>query len=118
MKIKLAEIEPSVNALSMLASLNLPPVAAFKIARIMRATSQPLQDYTVQKDRVLREHGKLVDKENSRYVIDMDLWKEHGQPLLEVEVDIPVEPLKIGDFGHANLPPIALAALTWCITLD
>jgi hypothetical protein len=117
-KVKLFKLVQSVDQLSVLSSTKFQASMTLKIMRIMRAVRPELEDYDKKKNDLIKKFGVTLDNGDVKVSPDrMNDFFTELNPVLEQEVELPIEPIKLSELT-LELTPIDLERLEWMLSLD
>jgi hypothetical protein len=116
MKLTLGVLQDSAEALNGIGQVKLPAPISYRLARILKAVKEPLTTLDETKQKLLDEVGTPdLDKPGMYKINDGPRWQSEIKALMEQEVEVEVVPLKLADFGDAEVEARWFAALDWCI---
>ena len=111
MKLKLSEIVGNIEGIKALAVVELPIKVSYNIKRLVRKLQPEIDTYQEARNAIINELGELDEKTKETKVVDPEKLKEFAKrvtELLEVEVEIDFEPIKISDLGDIKVSSNAL----------
>lgn len=116
-KLKIREVVSADQALGVLADLDVPPQAAFDIARVARAIQAEMEIYQRKRDKLLDEHGerRQATEEEKKSGLGPEViqvkaehlkaFNEAIDALLDVETELAVNPLDLKRLGDIRVKP-------------
>lgn len=124
MQLKNYQLQPSLEALGRLASLETIPVAAsFRLATAIDAVASAHRVFDGQRMKLI---GKYAQKNDQGQVVtnaageaqfdDRNQFDSDFAELLDCDVEVAVKPVPISLFGQVAVAPAALVPLTWLLT--
>lgn len=116
MKLKLSQLQDSLEGLTGIGSMKLKAQTAFRVSRILKSIEDPLKTLEETRADLLKRVGEEdPEKPGVFKIIDAETWQQEIKALMEQEVEINVQKLKLADFGDAEAEPRWFAPLDWCI---
>jgi len=107
MKIKLSQIVNSVESLNKIVEIKLPVKVAYKVNRLINKINPELKTYNESRETLVKEYGD-EQEDGSWKVVDPVKLNEFAiklTELLEVEIEVEFEKIKIEDLGEALIEP-------------
>jgi len=115
MKLQLRVIDGTYNTIDKLSHVKMSPKAAYTIMKYIRCAKDEVVAFNAVKMPLMKKYGEQVS--DGRYTIPKvsvdDFMMEYG-PLLDTEVDIPVDKIKLSDI-HGDVSPDELMDLEFLI---
>jgi predicted nucleic acid-binding Zn-ribbon protein len=111
-KITLHELQKTVGPFNTLLNEKLPIVAGFKINKLIKEINKDLQNFEEQRNKLIEKLGEK--KEDGATEVLPERYREFQEEmvqLLELVVEVNVEPLSISDLKDASITPVELALL-------
>jgi len=121
MKVRLIEIKLIENSLNKLMEANLNVKIAYKLSKLLKKIGQELQDLEENRIRLVKKYSNDAENDKEMKVADdkVDEFQKEFNVLLNVEVDVPFEPISIDDLGDdIKLTPIDIIRLGNIISCD
>jgi hypothetical protein len=111
MKITMMRVLSIKEELDALFMKDIPIAASWKISKFIRQIENEYNDFERNRVKILEKH---LDKESGKVPEDKqkDVQKEMEE-LLDVEVELNVEPIDISELGDISVPPMALAKMAF-----
>lgn len=122
MKIKAGTLQVSIQALNELAKTPLPAVTAYKVSRLLKQVAGLLTDWDAtrqalaQRLAVRNDDGSLLLNEQKQMRIadeHRDEFNTETAALMNLEMDIDVTPIGVGELGTAMVSPQLFGSLDW-----
>lgn len=112
--IKLADAVNSVESLNEIVKTKLPIKASYNIGRIIKKLAPEIQAYEEKKNELLKELGTPGEEKENRisYTFTPEnakTYTEKMKELLEVDVNLDFNKIKISELGEATIAPMHLA---------
>jgi hypothetical protein len=126
MKITNSAVLAAIPALKELVTVHLPVRASFRVARLARQVEQAAQDVDGARTRLVEQHAKRDAEgrleaprdesgepiQGSVLLNDPAAFGRELNELLDLEVELAVEPIRLGDLGEkVELAPAVLIGL-------
>lgn len=108
MKIKLKEVYESKDSLLKVMKNSFPAVISYKIAKLGESVKKELALFEETRIKMARELGEVDPKNKDLFHVKPEnLPKFMGEmiKLLEVEINVPFEKIKIADLGDVKIEP-------------
>lgn len=114
MKITMMRILSIREDLDALFMRDIPIKASWKISKFIRQVEVEYNDFEKNRMKILnkyidKEVGKVPEENQEKLKIDME-------DLLDVEVDLEVDPIDISELGDISVPPMSLAKMSFMFT--
>jgi seryl-tRNA synthetase len=118
MLVKLEEIVKSKKSFDMLMGKSgIPLKQAYSLSKTHRKVQKECDVFEKVRNEKIKEIGKVTEAGNYQIAKeDMPQLEKDVQELLDVEVDIAVEPINIDVFVNCDLEPIIFADLHWLMS--
>lgn len=111
MKITMMRILSIKEELSSLFMKDIPIKASWKISKFIRQIETEYNDFEKNRVKIL---DKYLDKPTGKVPDDKkELLEKDIDDLLDVEVELDVEPIDIKELGDIAVPPLALAKMSF-----
>ncbi len=107
MKLKLSQVVGSVESLKALLETKVPAKTAYWLSKLINnQIERELKAFNVARDNLIKEHG-TEDEDKSVSVKEgkMGEYNEKLVELLETEIEVEWNPLKIEDLGDIKIEP-------------
>jgi len=108
MKTKLGEIAAAVPAMDNLAQMKWPIKISYRIGKIVRQLRAEMEHYSSSREELIRKYGTETENRVEVTPENTKAFLEELKQLNEIEVDVPIYPLKLSELGEVNLAPIDL----------
>lgn len=116
MKVKMAVLQNALPALTELSSKALPAPAAFKVAVVIKALTEPMTIFEETRAKLLKEVGEEDQEKPGNYkIVNAERWQAEMVALLDQEVELAVSPIKVSEMKDISIEPKTLVALDWCL---
>lgn len=116
-KIKLSQLVSSAESLGRLGGQPLPARQAFLLGKTLKAVNSELESYNATRLETCKRFG-TEDKKKGQFEIpeeNLEAFNKEFQDLLNTEVELNVDKLKLADLGNANLSGSDVVVLDWLI---
>ncbi len=120
MKISYAEImgaHRAAQALTQNGAVNVPALAALRLARAARVLAQEAEVFDVARVALVKQHASEPD-ERGNQVVPPERMAEFSSEIGELakeEIEINVQKITLADFGECQLPMTSLYGMEWLI---
>jgi hypothetical protein len=119
MKVSMGNLQQSLAALVKISNTQLPITVAFKITFLLKSIQPSLESFDAVKSKLLKEVGEVHPEKPDEYkIIDVDRWNKEMTALMSQETDVPIDKIKVSQFGDIVVEPSTLFALDWLIESD
>jgi len=117
MNVKLADIFMSKDALQKLLQSDLPVKTAFRISRIAKKINDVFNDIEEQRIKLVNKLGEVQEGSDEIKVPPDKLKEFHAElsSLLEEEIELDIEKIKLSELGDIKLRPVEIASLEYLI---
>ena len=114
MKITMMRVLSIREELGSLFMKDIPILASWKISKFIRQIEAEYNDFEKNRMKILE---KYMDKEVGKVPDDkQDDLQNDMEDLLDVEVELDVEPIDIKELGDTSVPPMSLAKMAFLFT--
>lgn len=117
-RIDLADVVGSVEALNILMTRELPTVAAWRLGKVSRKLNRELADYNEARNKLVLKYAiEAHDVNEPARVADEHLedFQNEVRTLLAQEIEIEIPTLTIEELGSGPFKPVELAPLWFAI---
>ncbi len=119
MKLKLKDVIAIDKSLAALLDKELPVKPAFKLSKFLTGIKTDVQAFSEQQGKLAEKLGK-PGEEDGQFIVPKENLEEYTNELkglMEVEIDIPYEPISIDDLGDdIQISPRVLSDLNLLFT--
>lgn len=111
MKITMMKVLNIREELDALFTKDIPIKASWKISKFIRQIENEYNDFQRNRTKI---QDKYIDKTIGKVPDDkLELFRNDIEDLLDVEVELNVEPIDIKELGDVSMPPLALAKMAF-----
>jgi hypothetical protein len=117
--IKIEKLLDAVQALNSLFSQKLPVRISYPISRMISLVNQEIKHTKELRNNIIEklgnktEQGFVIDKDDKEAVAE---YEKQIADLLSIEIDLPIQPIKLQDIENAELTAFELDMLAGFIT--
>lgn len=114
MKIKLKQLVSSIDALKNLCNERIPLSVSFELGVLIEDSEHNLKIFDETRNNFIKKIGK-EQKDGSYKIEDKDtpsVEKEMAD-LLNIEINLSIEPIKISTLGEIDIKPVDMHTLKW-----
>jgi len=117
-KVKLGTLKNAENSLRTILTAPMPIATSYKLSKVMDKIGEELTRLETTRVELVQKHGEANDSGNLQ-VTDPDKLQEFHKEysdLLEAEVSLEIEPIKVTDLGNVQLSAVDIKHLQSFIT--
>lgn len=108
MRLKLREIVENETALNILMEIKFPQKVSFRLSRLKKILLPEIESFNERRIVLAKEYGKQVNETEDKWEIPKDnvpKFNKELNTLLDMEIDIPFEKIKLEELGNIEIEP-------------
>lgn len=117
--VTMREIVNSVGILKKIGQCNLKATAAFKVSKLLKEVDKELSSFRDARQKIMEKYCEKDENGNIKYLGDDPQIKEgyvadyntEATELLDMNVEMLVEPIRLSDIENVSLTPIELMSI-------
>ena len=111
MNLKLGDVRNSLDSLKKLLGTDLPVKVSYKLSKIVKKVNSEIKELEDKRIELIKQYGELKDEKIEVKPENLVLFMSELQTLLDLEIDLDIQPIKLDELGDIKFSAVDLADL-------